>query len=221
MSTSRRARADASRYAFRHRGMTMRPDRAASMRAGSAARFASRGGMRACSRRPLSSPPALRTPPIMNKVIRHVFPAAETGFDPAGVHDLYSATIEQAMFETLLTYDYLARPVEARAADRRGAAARSPTTARRTRSGSGRASTSRPIRRSRAAKRELIADGLRLFAQAPDRSEDALAVGVARRGQDRRPRRRWPRRRRRPASSTTTRRSRGSRRPTATRCASG
>jgi ABC-type transport system substrate-binding protein len=44
------------------------------------------------------------------KVIRHVFPAAETGFDPAGVQDLYSATIEQMVFETLLTYDYLARP---------------------------------------------------------------------------------------------------------------
>ncbi|HEX6793606.1 MAG TPA: ABC transporter substrate-binding protein, partial [Casimicrobiaceae bacterium] len=46
----------------------------------------------------------------MAKVVRQVFPAAETGFDPAGVQDLYSATIEQALFETLLTYDYLARP---------------------------------------------------------------------------------------------------------------
>ena len=45
-----------------------------------------------------------------NKVVRHVFPAAETGFDPAGAQDLYSGTIEQAVFETLLTYDYLARP---------------------------------------------------------------------------------------------------------------
>ena len=45
-----------------------------------------------------------------SKVIRHVFPAAESGFDPAGVQDLYSATIEQMLFETLLTYDYLARP---------------------------------------------------------------------------------------------------------------
>src|SRR5690349_1565838 len=44
------------------------------------------------------------------KVVRQVFPAAETGFDPAGVQDLYSATIEQSIFETLLTYDYLARP---------------------------------------------------------------------------------------------------------------
>jgi ABC-type transport system substrate-binding protein len=46
----------------------------------------------------------------MTKVVRQVVPAAETGFDPAGVQDLYSATIEQMVFETLLTYDYLARP---------------------------------------------------------------------------------------------------------------
>jgi oligopeptide transport system substrate-binding protein len=44
------------------------------------------------------------------KVIRHVFPAAETGFDPAGGQDLYSGTIEQAIYDRLLTYDYLARP---------------------------------------------------------------------------------------------------------------
>jgi ABC-type transport system substrate-binding protein len=46
----------------------------------------------------------------MNKVIRHVFPVAETGFDPQGISDLYSGTVVQAIFETLLTYDYLARP---------------------------------------------------------------------------------------------------------------
>jgi ABC-type transport system substrate-binding protein len=44
------------------------------------------------------------------KVIRHVFPAGETGFDPAGGQDLYSGTIEQAIYDRLLTYDYLARP---------------------------------------------------------------------------------------------------------------
>jgi oligopeptide transport system substrate-binding protein len=46
----------------------------------------------------------------LNKVVREVFPVAETGFDPAAVHDLYSGTILQAIFETLYTYDYLARP---------------------------------------------------------------------------------------------------------------
>jgi len=54
--------------------------------------------------------PALAADPA--KVVRQVFPAAETGFDPAGVQDLYSATIEQSIFETLLTYDYLARPAK-------------------------------------------------------------------------------------------------------------
>ncbi len=57
----------------------------------------------------LGGPPAA-VAADMNKVIRHVFPAAETGFDPAGVQDLYSGTIEQAIFEALYTYDYLARP---------------------------------------------------------------------------------------------------------------
>jgi ABC-type transport system substrate-binding protein len=47
-----------------------------------------------------------------NKVIRYVFPVAETGFDPQGADDLYSGTIIQAIFETLLTYDYLARPAK-------------------------------------------------------------------------------------------------------------
>ncbi len=53
--------------------------------------------------------PALAAPD-MNKVVREVFPVAETGFDPAAVHDLYSATLIQGIFETLYTYDYLARP---------------------------------------------------------------------------------------------------------------
>jgi len=48
----------------------------------------------------------------MDKVIRHVFPAGEEGFDPAAAHDLYSGTVEQAIFDTLLTYDYLARPAK-------------------------------------------------------------------------------------------------------------
>ena len=46
----------------------------------------------------------------MNKVIRDVFPAGESGFDPAAGDSLYSGTIIQAIFDTLYTYDYLARP---------------------------------------------------------------------------------------------------------------
>lgn len=45
-----------------------------------------------------------------DKVLRYIFPAAETGFDPATVRDLYSGHVTQAIFETLYTYDYLARP---------------------------------------------------------------------------------------------------------------
>ena len=58
--------------------------------------------------------PGLRAAPSRNggKTLRIASPVAETGFDPAGVQDLYSATIEQMLFETLLTYDYLARPAK-------------------------------------------------------------------------------------------------------------
>ena len=44
------------------------------------------------------------------KTLRYIFPAAETGFDPAIGRDLYSAEIVQSVFETLYTYDYMARP---------------------------------------------------------------------------------------------------------------
>ena len=47
-----------------------------------------------------------------NKVIRWYFPAGETGFDPCRVTDLYSNTVNEAIFERLLTYDYLARPAK-------------------------------------------------------------------------------------------------------------
>ena len=56
--------------------------------------------------------PAPCTAVDMDKVIREVFPGAETGFDPAAVHDLYSGTLVQAIFETLYTYDYLAQPAK-------------------------------------------------------------------------------------------------------------
>lgn len=46
------------------------------------------------------------------KVLRIAFPTAETGFDPVRVSDLYSNTINEAIFERLLTYDYLARPAK-------------------------------------------------------------------------------------------------------------
>ena len=46
------------------------------------------------------------------KILRVTFQVAETGFDPVRTHDYYSGTILEAIFDTLLTYDYLARPAK-------------------------------------------------------------------------------------------------------------
>src|SRR5205807_9695333 len=46
------------------------------------------------------------------KILRVTFQVAETGFDPVRVHDYYSGTIIEAIFDPLLTYDYLARPAK-------------------------------------------------------------------------------------------------------------
>lgn len=46
------------------------------------------------------------------KVLHWEFRASETGFDPARVTDYYSNTVLEAVFERLLTYDYLARPAK-------------------------------------------------------------------------------------------------------------
>ncbi len=46
------------------------------------------------------------------KVLRVTFQAAETGFDPARISDYYSGTVIEAIFDPLLTYDYLARPAK-------------------------------------------------------------------------------------------------------------
>ncbi len=46
------------------------------------------------------------------KTLRHAFLNAETAFDPHTVSDLYSNTINDAIFDPLLSYDYLARPAK-------------------------------------------------------------------------------------------------------------
>src|SRR5437762_12077564 len=46
------------------------------------------------------------------KILRVTFQVAETGFDPVKVHDYYSGTVIEAIFDPLLTYDYLARPAK-------------------------------------------------------------------------------------------------------------
>jgi ABC-type transport system substrate-binding protein len=45
-----------------------------------------------------------------NKVLRVVFPVAETGFDPQASNDFYSNNVIRAMFDALYRYDHLARP---------------------------------------------------------------------------------------------------------------
>jgi ABC-type transport system substrate-binding protein len=50
------------------------------------------------------------------KVLRYAFPTAETGFDPARIVDLYSRIVTAHIFESLYTYDHLARPSKIRPA---------------------------------------------------------------------------------------------------------
>ncbi len=59
---------------------------------------------------PFSAPAVAAADP--GKVLRVAFPTAETGFDPVRISDLYSNTVNEAIFERLLTYDYLARPAK-------------------------------------------------------------------------------------------------------------
>jgi len=46
----------------------------------------------------------------MSKTIRTAFIVAETGFDPQATSDLYSDSLQRAIFEPLYGFDYLARP---------------------------------------------------------------------------------------------------------------
>jgi ABC-type transport system substrate-binding protein len=46
------------------------------------------------------------------KVLRVAFRTAETGFDPQRIFDRYSVGVCENLFETLVTYDYLARPAK-------------------------------------------------------------------------------------------------------------
>lgn len=47
-----------------------------------------------------------------SKVVRSVFEAPDDGFDMVRTANLYSAWVSEAIFETLLGYDYLARPAK-------------------------------------------------------------------------------------------------------------
>ena len=49
---------------------------------------------------------------VAEKTLRLTFQAAESGFDPVKVSDYYSVKVIEAIFDPLLTYDYLARPAK-------------------------------------------------------------------------------------------------------------
>ena len=49
-------------------------------------------------------------PADLNKILRVAFPVAETGFDPVRVNDVYSNTVTAAIFQSLVTYDWMAKP---------------------------------------------------------------------------------------------------------------
>jgi ABC-type transport system substrate-binding protein len=48
----------------------------------------------------------------MNKVLRVLFVSAETGFDPQATGDIFSKTVNRAIFDPLYAYDHLARPLK-------------------------------------------------------------------------------------------------------------
>ena len=159
-------------------------------------------------------PGAGRRPPAdPNKVVRWFFPTGENGFDPVRISDLYSATVIEAIFERLLTYDYLARPSKVVPHGRRSDAGGH----RRRQDVDVQDPEGHPLRaRSRVQGQEARAHraGLRLFVHAVHGSE---ASARRTRSCSRARSSAWtssPPRRSRPASSTTTPRSPGWKRST-------
>ncbi len=121
----------------------------------------------------------------VNKVIRDVFPAAETGFDPAASNDLYSGTIDSGDLRHALYVRLSRAAVEARATRRRNAAADH----RQRQDVHDQVAQGNPVRAGSGVRRQEArtrGGGRRLFAQAAGRSEAALAVGVPGRRQVRR-----------------------------------
>jgi ABC-type transport system substrate-binding protein len=55
---------------------------------------------------------AAHATPDPGKVLRQAFEAADDGFDAQRTTSYYSATVAEAIFDSLLTYDYLARPAK-------------------------------------------------------------------------------------------------------------
>ena len=62
---------------------------------------------------PLATATGAPYAPDKSKVIRYAFEVAETTMDPQKVSDVYSTIVHNAMFDSPLRYDYLARPLKA------------------------------------------------------------------------------------------------------------
>ena len=62
----------------------------------------------ACALALVASPPSYAADAV--KTLHVAFNAAETGFDPQAINDNYSYMVCDAIFDSLYTYDYFARP---------------------------------------------------------------------------------------------------------------
>jgi len=88
---------------------SMMPPRHRLLAAGAALLLTLAGGAQA---QQAASSPAAGAP--VAKTFRWAFVAAETGFDPVKISDLYSRYVTTHLFEALVRYDYLARPFKVR-----------------------------------------------------------------------------------------------------------
>ena len=166
---------------------------------------------------PAADAPRAAAAPV--KTLRYILPAAETGFDPATARDLYSNHITQAVFDTLYTYDYLARPVKVVPQRGRGHAG----SVQRRQDLHHPPEKRHPVHaRCRVRRQAPRTDHGRLcvFVEAPVRPAPGLAAQLAVRRQGRRPRRPREGSGQDRTSSTTTRRWRAWKSSTPTPCAS-
>ena len=67
--------------------------------------------MLACCTLMIGEVAVAKTPAQANKVLNLAFEAPDDGFDMVKTYNFYSGNIAEAIFEPLLKYDYLARPV--------------------------------------------------------------------------------------------------------------
>ena len=83
---------------------------------GAFATLASLSGCGDSSKKVASPVTATNVSPVTNsdgkKVVRFILEVGESGFDPATVHDLYTSVLVDGVFDTILTYDYLAEPAK-------------------------------------------------------------------------------------------------------------